>query len=119
MFERPYNYYSPPFNDNANYYYQNINQTDYNQGNLNYSAHFQTPFEMYSKPKLPVNWNPNDQSGGMYKPSSASNNLMQYFQNDNGEMDLDKVLTTVGKLANTFQQISPVVKDMGAMIKKL
>lgn len=103
MFERPYNYYSPPFNDNANYY----------------SAHFQTPFEMYSKPKLPVNWNPNDQSGGMYKPSSASNNLMQYFQNDNGEMDLDKVLTTVGKLANTFQQISPVVKDMGAMIKKL
>ncbi|WP_164671043.1 YppG family protein [Virgibacillus doumboii] len=118
MFERPY-YYSPPYADNAYYYQQNANHPGYNAVSPNHTAHFQTPFEMYSKPKLPVNWNPYFQSGGAVNSSPAPNNLLHYFQDNNGEMDLDKVLTTVGQLANTFQQISPVVKDVGSMMKKL
>nr|CDQ37473.1 hypothetical protein BN993_07024 [Virgibacillus halodenitrificans] len=45
------------------------------------------------------------------------NGLLNYFQDNEGQMDLDKMLSTVGQLANTYHQVSPIVKQFGSFIK--
>lgn len=44
-------------------------------------------------------------------------NFMNQFKNEDGQMDMDKVLSTVGQLANTVQQVSPVIKQVSSIIK--
>ncbi|MFB4168117.1 YppG family protein [Virgibacillus sp. JSM 102003] len=119
MFERPYNY-TPPYNGNPYNFYQNNTQPlhNYKQMYNNYNTNFQTPFEMYAKPKQPMNWHPYGQSIGGTFNTPPKNNLLYYFQDNNGEMDLDKMLSTAGQIANTFQQVSPVVKQVGSIMKQ-
>jgi hypothetical protein len=75
-----------------------------------------TPFQYYQKPMVP---NPYD---GFETPSPSffgkpNNPMLQYFQNKNGEMDLDKVFNTVNQVANTYQQVSPLFKNFGNILK--
>lgn len=48
------------------------------------------------------------------QPISA--NIMQQFQDDEGQIDINKMLSTVGQLANTVQQVSPVIKQVGSLV---
>ncbi len=119
MIERPYNY-PPPYHGSPYNFYQNSPQPQQNYAQMydNYNANFQTPFEMYAKPKQPMNWHPYGQSMGGSFNTPPKNNLLYYFQDNNGEMDLDKMLSTAGQIANTFQQVSPVVKQVGSIMKQ-
>ncbi len=43
--------------------------------------------------------------------------LMQYFQGEDGEIDLDKVFKTLGQVVQITQQISPVIKGLNSMVR--
>src|SRR5690625_809151 len=104
-------------------------QSDYYQ---NEQVHQQSPFEYYAKPPQPESWSyatpqqqnyyqSQQQDPYLYQqqaqqPSTTAGILAQ-FQTAEGQMDVQKMLSTVGQLANTVQQVSPVIKEIGAMIR--
>lgn len=47
-------------------------------------------------------------------PLTAS--VLNQFQDGEGQIDFNKMLATVGQLANTVQQVTPVIKQMGSFI---
>lgn len=50
-------------------------------------------------------------------PPKQMNNLLNQFQNNEGQIDVDKMLNTVGQLANTYHQVAPIIKQFGSLIK--
>lgn len=84
----------------------------------NHSSYYQmTPFQYYQKPTLP------HMQGGFEKKTSSFGKqtypMLQYFQTKEGEVDFEKVMYTVNQLASTYQQISPMFKSVGSLIKKI
>lgn len=79
----------------------------------------QTPFEYFAKPAQPTSWpgafGPQSKSASAFK----SNEFLTYFQDKDGQLDLHKMLTTAEQFANTFQQITPLVKQVGSLVKSL
>lgn len=73
-----------------------------------------TPFEYYSKPIQPPIW---PHYGQQNIPSEPSPSLLAQYQDENGQMNVEKVLSTVGQFANTVQQISPVIQQVSSIIK--
>lgn len=75
-----------------------------------------TPFQYYQKPVLPYmqgnNMNPESASWKKQNPP-----LLQYFQTPDGDMDIEKVMHTVNQLASTYHQVSPIVKNVGSLLK--
>ncbi len=116
-------------------YYNNSvpNQTYPSDYYPNEQVHQQSPFEYYSKPSQPESWpyampqQPNyyqyQQQQDPYifqqqtQQSSPTPGILAQFQTPEGQMDVQKMLSTVGQLANTVQQVSPVIKEIGAMIR--
>lgn len=98
----PPNHSYPPYNPNVthpmntSYYYRRL-----------------TPFDVFAKPKQPMNWQPYPYYDKSFSQSSNSHNLLYYFQDTNGEMDLDKIFSTAGQVADTIKQVSPMVKQVG------
>ncbi|GAA0610610.1 hypothetical protein GCM10009001_29880 [Virgibacillus siamensis] len=78
----------------------------------------QTPFEYFSKPKQPLNWHPVNKSGSQFHKAAEGNELFHYFEEKKEDVDLDKLMSTIGQVANTVQQVSPVVKQIGALMKQ-
>ncbi|WP_106494796.1 YppG family protein [Lentibacillus sp. Marseille-P4043] len=124
MFERPYDNYQQyqAYTGYPNYYhvhpYYQMGHQQLQQPN---SAVFQSPFDQFAKPKQPNNWHAvmgNQTSHNPYSTPKA-NGLFTYFQDKNGQVDLDKMFSTVGQFANTVQQISPVVKQVGSIMKNM
>lgn len=82
----------------------------------------QTPYEQFAKPQQPLYWDPiqTTNQGPNSNPQQGSNpgsGFKGYFQDQDGQVDFDKMLSTVGQLASTYHQVSPIVKQFGAMIK--
>lgn len=79
-----------------------------------------TPYELFAKPVQPANWmgpapgnhpnNPNSHGPG---PSG----IMGQFTDKNGQMDFDKMISVVGQIAGTYHQVSPIVKQLGSLMK--
>lgn len=122
MFERPY-YYQPyqAYNGYEKFHQGNAYHQEWHYPPIpqTHPAYFQTPFEQFSKPEQPANWPANMQANNASLPPAKSNGLFSYFQNKDGQVDLDKMFSTVGQFANTVQQISPVVKQVGSIMKNL
>lgn len=83
---------------------------------------FQSPYEQFMKPPQPNQWNPYysleqqfPQYGQMQGPK---NGMIQYFQDKNGQLDIDKMLSTMGQVANTANQFSPLVKSLSSFFVK-
>ncbi|MFZ3578904.1 YppG family protein [Virgibacillus sp. DJP39] len=115
MFNRP-NYYQRPYNYNPNYPPYS-NQQWHNPARPPYQ---QTPYQYYAKPKQPADWynfsQPNQYNYGQpYKQPQKG--WLTYFHDKNGEVDFDKMISSVGQVATTFQQISPMVKQFGSIMK--
>lgn len=124
----------PIYQDPVYYNHSMPNQTYQSDYYQNEQVHQQTPFEYYAKPTQPENWpfgTPSQQQQSYYQsqqqdpyfyqqqpqqPSTTAGILAQ-FQTAEGQMDVQKMLSTVGQLANTVQQVSPVIKEIGAMIR--
>lgn len=43
--------------------------------------------------------------------------IMAQFQDENGQVDVNKMMTTVSQFAQTIQQVTPVVKQVSDLIK--
>jgi hypothetical protein len=43
--------------------------------------------------------------------------LMGYFQDEQGQLDFDKMMSTTGQVMKTVQQVSPIVKGIGSFVK--
>ncbi|SEB18293.1 YppG-like protein [Thalassobacillus cyri] len=79
------------------------------------------PFEYYTKPMFPQQQN-HMQSGYGSQPFFYNNgvnpkNMIGYFQDQNGQIDMDKMMKTVGQVAQTANQLSPLMKGIGGFIK--
>src|SRR5690625_2770436 len=122
----------PIYQDPVYYNHSMPNQTYQSDYYQNEQVHQQSPFEYYAKPSQPESWpyamsqQPNYsqyQQQDFYvsqqqaqQPNTTAGILAQ-FQTAEGQMDVQKMLSTVGQLANTVQQVSPVIKEIGAMIR--
>lgn len=80
-----------------------------------------TPYQYYAKPQQPANWQnfaqPNFNGFATTNQQQPSSGVLSYFQDENGQMDFDKMMSTVGQVANTVQQISPMVKQFSSIMK--
>lgn len=82
-----------------------------------------TPFDHFAKPTQPMHW-PTQEPFVPYSPrppfippQPQSSSILSQFQTPSGDLDINKMLSTVGQLANTVQQVSPVIKQVGSIIK--
>ena len=50
-------------------------------------------------------------------PANQLNTLLTQFQNSEGQLDVDKMINTVGQIANTYHQVAPIVKQFSSFIK--
>ncbi len=73
----------------------------------------QTPYDYFQKPPIPQQFFNQQQSQGGF----GGNPFIQQFQNNKGQMDFDKIFSTVGQLVNTVNQVQPIVKKVGYLIK--
>ncbi|MFC4388149.1 YppG family protein [Gracilibacillus marinus] len=105
----PYQYYQNYPNQQTHYQQNPYVSPDYMQ-----QATTMTPFQYYQKPTLPLPY-------PTYQPSpnlgKQANPFISYFQTKDGEMDFDKVFQTVNQLAATYQQVSPLVKNVTNLVK--
>ncbi|MRH43639.1 hypothetical protein GH741_13255 [Aquibacillus halophilus] len=88
-----------------------------------------SPYHYFAKPLQPIeqpvqqaqHWNtnyqpvPNAPKQPLNQPPTKG--LISYFQDSNGQVDIDKMLNTVGQMANTYHQVSPIVKGIGSFVK--
>lgn len=84
---------------------------------------FQSPYEQFAKPPQPNQWNHYyslEQQFPQYgqMQMQGPKGFMQYFQDKNGQLDLDKMLSTMGQMANTANQFSPLVKSLSSFFIK-
>ncbi|WP_197046659.1 YppG family protein [Oceanobacillus salinisoli] len=119
--ESPFNY---PYNSMDNHFselpQQNMNYSQVNpmgQVPMNENSN-QTPYDYFQKPEQPMSW-PNNTpfEPNQFQQPQMPSNAMSQFQKENGQLDLDKVLNTVGQLANTYHQVAPIFQQFGNFIK--
>lgn len=48
---------------------------------------------------------------------NVEQHIMQQFLNENGQVDIQKMLQTIGQFADTVQQVSPVIKQINDIIR--
>jgi len=48
---------------------------------------------------------------------TTNSNVMQQFLDENGNVDVQKMLQTVGQLADTVQQVSPVIRQLNDLVR--
>lgn len=49
--------------------------------------------------------------------ATTNSNVMQQFLDENGNVDVQKMLQTVGQLADTVQQVSPVIRQLNDLVR--
>lgn len=76
-----------------------------------------SPYEMYAKPPQPEEWAGQMDEGYFQMPKKQPNPIMAHFYDENGQMDVQKMLSTVNQLANTFQQVTPVIQQLGSFVR--
>ncbi|WP_337017121.1 YppG family protein [Oceanobacillus massiliensis] len=116
-------YNQPPSHPPVNYSHNsNSYHTPNSIQNWNVPELQQTPYELFAKPELPIQWanetmNNPAQATPESNTTAAGPGPAAYFQNGNGQLDFDKVISTVGQLASTYHQVSPIVKQFSSLIK--
>lgn len=115
-------YLPPNYYQNQDFFYNMPPQGQYYHYANSFSQHYnpyQTPYTQFAKPKQPVDWFQSiPEYAELPPPTNAKpKGFLSFFQDDKGNLDLDKMLTTVGKAADTFQQLSPLVQQMGSIMK--
>jgi hypothetical protein len=81
-----------------------------------------TPYDYFKKPPLAPYWHAYAQPTNVYQPkqqAQLTKGLASYFQDKNGQMDINKMMSTVGQMATTVQQVSPIVKSLGSFLNIL
>ncbi|GEN47136.1 YppG family protein [Alkalibacillus haloalkaliphilus] len=98
--------------------YQSYLDYENDQG---FEGYMNMPYEQ-ENPMYSQFMNPNDYQGfqipGQHAMTPTQKQmLLQYFQDENGEVDLDKVFKTLGQVVQITQQVSPVIKTLNSMVR--
>ncbi|CDQ21513.1 YppG-like protein [Halobacillus karajensis] len=125
----PYNPYYYNYNNSwyrypANSPYDQMNYqqmyTNQNQGtplgynDFNQMYGFQNPYmNSYNYTGYTETGNPNPS----FNVGSMSKGVMNYFQNEDGQLDIDKMMSTTGQVVKTVKEVSPIVKGIGSFVK--
>ncbi|MET3683946.1 hypothetical protein ABID56_002062 [Alkalibacillus flavidus] len=88
-----------------------------------FNDHWVSPVVYYYDPTIAPEMTPyaNDYTPWMIDDVPGVTNqsaiLWQYFQNENGELDMDKVFKTLGQVMQLSQQITPIVKSLSTIVR--
>lgn len=93
----PYHYYHMP-TDSYNFEYPPICPCQY-----------QMPQSFYMNPQY---YDMNQQ-----RYPTSEQHIMQQFLTEDGQVDIQKMLKTIGQFADTVQQVSPVIKQINDIIR--
>ncbi|WP_082235577.1 YppG family protein [Halobacillus massiliensis] len=140
MYSNSNNYYwQPPYTPSYQQMYRNF--IPYTTQDMNQTQ--QTSYMPYTIPQAQPAFSAQDSSAGTnqmygwqqaYDPSYmygygyggynegeangyTKKNLMSYFQDDEGQLDFNKMMNTTGQVMQTIKQVSPVVKGIGTFVK--
>lgn len=115
--ERRFNYYTLP--DEHLY----MNKPEGNQRSM-YEEAYPAYHCPYCQSELAQSVFMNQFDGGqrsdLTNPRSQSNEeqrILQQFLNKDGQVDVQKMLQTIGQFADTVQQVSPVIREINDIIK--
>ncbi|WP_461180518.1 YppG family protein [Virgibacillus kimchii] len=120
--------YYPPHPEQPYYHFnQEMNQVPqqplHDHPPINRPPVQQTPYEYFAKPQQP-NWQNFSQQQTQIQgnhpprpPIKPAGGIMSNFQKEDGKVDIDKMLGTVGQMANTYHQVSPIFKQFGTFLK--
>lgn len=107
------------------YQYQSFYSYPY--GPYPYLDYYAPPYAGYSMPYYsnammpPIPYDDYDvirQPNAVNSPTNQQvNSMMQQFLNEHGQVDIQKMLQTVGQLADTVQQVTPVVRQLNDLIR--
>lgn len=102
-------------------------QSYYYQPNMNGGYMFEPIMSGYMPPYANNSYMPSYANDVNYAPNTyyeeasvdgiAPNRVMQQFLDENGQVDIQKMLRTVGQFADTVQQVSPVIKQLNDLIR--
>jgi len=76
-----------------------------------------TPFDYFRKPPQPDHL-----VGNLLQntpPQAKSSNVMAYFQDENGEFDLNKMFATTNQVSSMFKRAAPIVTRIAFAVKQL
>lgn len=79
-----------------------------------------TAFDYFQKPPQPDHLigmlnGPNGQGAG----EMETNSFLQYFRDEQGGFDIDKIFSTTGKLTSMYRQVSPLALQLAGFFKGL
>lgn len=75
------------------------------------------PMPFNQMPNQPFNYPPPYQQSSQQPRPPLTASVLNQFQDADGQIDINKTLATVGQLANTVQQVTPVIKQFGSIIR--
>lgn len=104
----PYAYPYPPYVDN---FYGDATY---------YPPPYMNGYPYYYHEQLPQMPPPPPNAGQVMssEANQAESRMLQQFLDENGQVDIQKMLQTVGQLADTVQQVSPVIKQVNDLIRQ-
>lgn len=103
-----------------NFQGQQMNQSNsYNFGQQQSAPLNQNNYQSEAIPVINTNVNPNETMSTPVNIEDSNNQVAfsHQFLNEQGQVDVNKMLTTVGQLAKTVQQVSPVIKQVNDIIQ--
>lgn len=92
-------------------YPTNMHQAPTNQPPTYGSMPQEGPADGWYGPNSPMNFYQPPQTGGSFQ------GILAQFQDENGQVDVNKMMATVSQFAQTVQQVTPVVKQVSDFIK--
>lgn len=109
-YNRPYSTNTPPLHHAQSLYYPSYNSSYEPTTPL-------TPYEYFAKPAQPMNWLESSAETSSNNQSFASPGVLGAFTDSNGQLDFDKMLSSIGQVASTYHQVSPIVKQLSSFVK--
>ncbi|MGM8216642.1 YppG family protein [Bacillaceae bacterium W0354] len=107
-----YPYFSPSYPYNNNYGMNYMNNPYMNNGTARYFNQYfpNNPYDEFGSDAY------ND-----WQEYTENNQtpFIRYFQDENGEIDIDKVFLTVNQVMKTAHQVGPIVRTVNNFVKNL
>src|SRR5690625_3654105 len=105
-------YFNPSFPYNNPYGPYYMNELNTFEEPINYSPYYY-PIDNETE------YGMNVEKEWQYRHRKQTSPFVQYFQGENGKIDIDKVFGTVNQAIRTAQQVSPIVRSVNNFVKNL
>ncbi|MBA2176784.1 hypothetical protein H0266_17985 [Halobacillus locisalis] len=65
----------------------------------------------------PIDYGKQNPQAKGFQAGAIPKTMMNYFQDEQGQLDFDKMMSTTGQVMKTVKEVSPIVKGIGAFVK--